>query len=51
VVTTETLAEMLFSGMVGSSVLYGVGKSAERLDKSINSLIEYLEQNRNILPA
>lgn len=44
---TETLSEMLFSGMVGSSVLYGVGKSAERLDKSINSLIEYLEQNRN----
>ena len=51
IVNTETLAEMLFSGMVGSSVLYGVGKSAERLDKSINSLIEYLEQNRNILPA
>jgi len=48
---TETLAEMLFSGMVGSSVLYGVDKSTERLDKSINSLIEYLEQNRNILPA
>ena len=51
VVNTETLAEMLFSGMVGSSVLYGVGKSSERLDKSINSLIEYLEQNCNILPA
>lgn len=44
---TETLSEMLFSGMVGSSVLYGVGKSTERLDKSINSLSEYLEQNRN----
>jgi len=47
-VNTETMAEMLFSGMVGSSVLYGVGKSAERLDKSINSLIEFLEQKRNM---
>jgi len=45
-VNTETISEMLFSGMVGSSVLYGVGKSGERLDKSINSLIEYLEQNQ-----
>lgn len=48
-VNTEKMSEMLFSGMVGSSVLYGVGKSAERLDKSINSLIEYLELNRNTL--
>lgn len=47
-VNTETMSEMLFSAMVGSSVLYGVGKSAERLDKSINSLIEYLEINRNM---
>ena len=46
-VNTETMSEMLFSGMVGSSVLYGVGKSAVQLDKSINSLIEYLELNRN----
>lgn len=46
-VNTETMSEMLFSGMMGSSVLYGVGKSGERLDKSINSLIEYLELNRN----
>jgi AcrR family transcriptional regulator len=45
-VNTETISGMLFSGMVGSSVLYGVDKSAERLDKSINSLIEYLEQNQ-----
>jgi len=43
---TETMAETLFSGMVGSSVIYGVDKSAERLDKSIDSLIDYVEQNR-----
>ena len=47
-VNTETVAGMLFSGMVGSSVLYGVDKSAERLDKSINSLIEYIEHARLI---
>jgi hypothetical protein len=45
-VNTETISGMLFSSMVGSSVLYGVDKSAERLDKSINSLIEYLKQNQ-----
>lgn len=45
-VNTDTISGMLFSSMVGSSVLYGVDKSAERLDRSINSLIEYLEQNQ-----
>ena len=45
-VNTETISGMLFSSMVGSSVLFGVDKSTERLDKSINSLIEYLEQNQ-----
>jgi hypothetical protein len=28
--------------MLGASVLYGVNKSANALDRSINSLIEYL---------
>ena len=46
-VNTETLSEMLFAGMVGASVLYGVDKSAVRLDKSINSWIEFLEQNQS----
>jgi hypothetical protein len=32
--------------MVGSSVIFGVDKSTERLDKSINALINYVEQNR-----
>jgi AcrR family transcriptional regulator len=43
-VNTDTVTEILFSGMLGASLLYGVNKSKTSLDKSINSLIEYLEQ-------
>jgi AcrR family transcriptional regulator len=41
-VNTDRATEMIFSGMIGSSVLFGVDKSAASLDKSINSLILYL---------
>ena len=40
------LAEMLFAGMLGASVIYGLDKSAETLDRSINTLIDYLEKQR-----
>lgn len=43
-VSISTVTEMLFAGMLGASVIYGVDKSTESLDKSINSLIEYLEK-------
>ncbi len=39
---TVTVTEMLFTGMLGASVLYGVNKSTSTLDCSIDSLIEYL---------
>ena len=39
---TATVAEMLFTGMLGASVLYGVKKDSSTLDNSIDSLIEYL---------
>jgi AcrR family transcriptional regulator len=42
-VNTDRATEMIFSGMIGSSVLFGVDKSNEGLDKSINSLILYLD--------
>ncbi len=42
-VNTDRATEMIFSGMIGTSVLFGVDKSADSLDKSINSLILYLE--------
>jgi AcrR family transcriptional regulator len=43
-VNTDTVTEILFSGMLGASLSYGVNKSKTGLDISINSLIEYLEQ-------
>lgn len=42
-VNTDRATEMIFSGMIGSSVLFGVDKSNSSLDKSINSLILYLD--------
>jgi AcrR family transcriptional regulator len=45
-VDTSAMAEMLFAGMLGASVIYGVDKSADSLNCSINSLIDYLEKLR-----
>jgi len=42
-VSTSAITEMLFAGMVGASVIYGVDKSTHSLDRSINALIDYLE--------
>jgi TetR/AcrR family transcriptional repressor of nem operon len=42
---TGVLAEVIFSGMLGASVMYGTDKSTKNLDYTINSLISYL---RNI---
>jgi TetR/AcrR family transcriptional repressor of nem operon len=43
-VDTSALTEMLFAGMIGTSVMYGVEKSPDSLDRSINSLIDYLQR-------
>jgi TetR/AcrR family transcriptional repressor of nem operon len=45
-VNAEALTEMIFSGMLGASVIYGTAKSSEGLDRCINSLIDYLESLR-----
>ena len=45
-VDTEAVTEMVFSGMLGASVIYGTAKSSVALDRSINSLIDYLESLR-----
>ena len=42
-VNTNRATELIFSGMIGSSGLFGVDKSSTSLDKSINSLIQYLD--------
>ncbi|MBW8012530.1 MAG: TetR/AcrR family transcriptional regulator [Chloroflexi bacterium] len=40
------LCGLIFIGMLGTSVLYGVDKSSDTLDNSINTLIEYLNTQR-----
>jgi AcrR family transcriptional regulator len=42
-VNTGAITEMLFAGMLGASVIYGVDKSTKSVDRSINSLIDYLK--------
>lgn len=46
-VSTSAVAEMLFAGMVGASVIYSLDKSTESLDSSINTLIDYLDKQRD----
>jgi len=40
---TAAVTEMIFAGMLGSSVNYGTEKSTENLDQSIQALIEYID--------
>ena len=40
---TEAVADMIFSGMLGASVMYGMDKSTEKLHRTIDSLIEYVD--------
>jgi TetR/AcrR family transcriptional repressor of nem operon len=42
-VNTEAVTEILFAGILGASVSYGVEKSDDSLEKTVNSLIDYLE--------
>lgn len=43
-VSTSAITEMLFASMLGATVMYGVDKSNESLNRSINTLIDYLEK-------
>jgi TetR/AcrR family transcriptional repressor of nem operon len=40
--SSDTIAEIIFNGMLGASVNYSADKSYEALDGSINALIDYL---------
>jgi len=42
-VNTEAVSRVLFLGLLGASVLYGMDKSSEELGKSINPLTDYLD--------
>ena len=43
-VDTDVVTEVLFNGMLGASLSYGLNKSKKSLDQSIASLINYFEQ-------
>jgi len=43
-VDTQAVTEMIFSGMLGASVMYGMDKSSANLDNTINSLIEHVRR-------
>jgi TetR/AcrR family transcriptional repressor of nem operon len=45
-VKSSDLAEVLFSGMLGASVIYGLDRSTEALDRSIDTLIAHLRQQK-----
>lgn len=45
-IDTEAVTEMIFSGMLGASVIYGTEKSVTSLDQCINALINYLDSLR-----
>ncbi len=42
-VNTEAVTEMIFSGMLGASVIYGTEKSEAVLDRCFKALIDYLD--------
>lgn len=45
-IDTGAITEILFNSILGASVSFSANKSTEGLDKSVNSLIDYLEQLR-----
>jgi hypothetical protein len=44
---TAAVADLVFAGMLGASVMFGVDKSFARLNATIDSLIGYLESLRS----
>ena len=43
-VSTQEITEMIFSGMLGASVLYGMDKAPKNLNRTIQALISYLQR-------
>ncbi|MBW1841447.1 MAG: TetR/AcrR family transcriptional regulator [Deltaproteobacteria bacterium] len=43
-ITTDDITEMLFAGILGATVMYGVDRSTVNLDRSVDALIDYLEK-------
>ena len=45
-VSTKAMAEIIFSGMLGASVMYGLGKSSVNLNKTIQALLDYMDTTK-----
>jgi len=45
---TRSVTEMVFAGMLGTSVIFGTEKSIPTLDRSIDMLIRYLESLKTL---
>ena len=43
-VNTDEITEMIFNCMLGASVVFNANKSTTGLDKSVNSVMDYLDQ-------
>ena len=43
-VNTESVTEMIFSGMLGTSVIHGIEKTSESIDRCLDTLINYLDK-------
>lgn len=41
---TEAVTEMIFAGILGATVMYGVDKSSAKLDQTIKALLDYLNR-------
>ena len=41
---TQAVTELIFAGILGATVIYGVDKSSAKLDLTINSLLDYLNR-------
>lgn len=41
---TQAVTEMIFAGLLGATVIFGVDKSGAKLDRTINSLLDYLDR-------
>jgi len=43
-ISSEVATEIIFSGILGASIVYGLDKSDANLDRTINALIDYLKE-------
>jgi TetR/AcrR family transcriptional repressor of nem operon len=43
-IDAKAVSELIFAGILGATVIYGADKSSAKVDQTINSLLDYLNQ-------